>query len=332
MWGKVDDGFLEHPKTIAAADVLAGDRTGKPESVALAMSRRALGRVAAVWLEGNLYASRRLNGGFVPRAVVERFQTDEKPLQVADALVRGGLWLAIDGGFQFHDWGQWNPDAEKKKEQREKDRLRKQQERARDRAPREAINHVRSEPVTPPVLLLSERTDDGHNADGVRTCPAVIDLVQTLSVWSPDASRARDPVPVPVPVQTEQESSEPLARHALPAPGASRTAPMLRVRLSVWEVRPHLLAAVHALIASGAPYLDADGQPVPGELLEALKTIAARDLQAEWEGRELQAILDAALGRRASLLEADIAAEGFRRRERRQVAGLSARRWQRGAR
>lgn len=176
------------------------------------------------------------------------------------------------------------------------------------------------------------------------TCPAGLDICPTdlapgqvgvspgvnsgtLETWPSRArDHARDPVPSrPVPeIRKEQESSAPPRALLPPKGGTTRTPAMARMRLSVWEVRPHLLAAVHALIASGAPYVDADGQPVHVELFEQLKLIAARDLQAEWEGRELHAILDAALGRRASLIEAEVAAEGFRRRERETIKKLGS--------
>jgi uncharacterized protein YdaU (DUF1376 family) len=95
---------------------------------------------------------------------------------------------------------------------------------------------------------------------------------------------------------------------------AKKAKQMRRMKIPVWSVRTHLLSAVHQLIASGAPYLDASGQPVFSELHDELKNIATRQLHAEWEGDELRAILDAALGRRAVIVEANVLREGFRRR------------------
>ena len=91
---------------------------------------------------------------------------------------------------------------------------------------------------------------------------------------------------------------------------------MVRMRCTVWAVRPHLLAATHRLIAQGSPYVDEAGDPVRLEILEELKTIASRDLHADWQGRELHAILDAALGRRALQIEEGIARAEFLRRDR----------------
>ena len=51
MWMKVDDRFYSHPKVHAAASELGG--------------RRAVGRVAAVWLEIGLYACGLMTDGFI---------------------------------------------------------------------------------------------------------------------------------------------------------------------------------------------------------------------------------------------------------------------------
>ena len=36
----------------------------------------------------------------------------------ADALVMAGLWDEVDGGYQFHDWAEFQPSAEAEKEKR----------------------------------------------------------------------------------------------------------------------------------------------------------------------------------------------------------------------
>jgi hypothetical protein len=90
----------------------------------------------------------------------------------------------------------------------------------------------------------------------------------------------------------------------------------------VWEVRTHLLAAIHQLIDSGRPYVDANGEPDAGALLEGVKTIASRYLGAEWEGRELQSMLEAALGRRRAQQDADTARGRFKRAEWRTIRKL----------
>ena len=61
------------------------------------------------------------------------------------------------------------------------------------------------------------------------------------------------------------------------------------------ERRRHLLAAVHKILDSGPPYVDAAGAPVIHEVTEELKIIARR-LQVDWRyTRELDPFINAAI-------------------------------------
>jgi len=111
MWFRVDDGFVEHPKVLTAADQL-----GPPHGVA---------RVVAVWLESGIYCTRQLTDGFVPARIVGRLVADDMPLEVAAALVAAGLWTAAPGGFRFHDWDQYQPNGAEIRDRRARDRVRK---------------------------------------------------------------------------------------------------------------------------------------------------------------------------------------------------------------
>jgi uncharacterized protein YdaU (DUF1376 family) len=212
------------------------------------------------------------------------------------------LWMQIEPLFPIDDDGR----RRNKRQERERAKQRKNS-RLRKLAANTRWNR---EHANADAHALQTRTAVVVDAAAVQCLPIAIAL----------------PIPLADTDQKEPEISAP-ERRALPAPGGSVVHRSLRMRLSVWEVRPHLLAAVHQLIASGRPYVDEHGTPAPDELIEALKTIASRDLHADWEGRELHAILDAALGRRAIEREADVARDGFRRRERRQLADLPQRRF-----
>lgn len=111
MWFRVDDGFLRHPKVHAAADRLGG--------------RNALGRVAAVWLECGLYSAATLTDGFIPNRELGRLATDERPLDVIQALVQAGLAQSREGGVALHDWHVYQPSAQEVKDKREWDARRK---------------------------------------------------------------------------------------------------------------------------------------------------------------------------------------------------------------
>lgn len=109
-WTRVDDDFIGHPKTVRA-----GKRLG----------RLGLGRVLAIWLQGQAHANRYLTDGFLSREVVEDFTNDPDPIAVAQAMVEARLWDAAEGGFQIHDYLAYNPSREAVLLKREKDLQRK---------------------------------------------------------------------------------------------------------------------------------------------------------------------------------------------------------------
>src|SRR5207248_2618329 len=78
-----------------------------------------------------IYADSNLTDGVLSVAMLEGFTHVDKPLAVADALARVGLFERYNGGFRIHDFHDYNPSAKDIKEQREADRVRKQRERAR---------------------------------------------------------------------------------------------------------------------------------------------------------------------------------------------------------
>ena len=110
MWVRIDDDLIDHDKVLTAGELLG---------------RHGVGRILGVFLEGLTHAGRKLTDGALPNAVVRRFKTDEQPMKVAEALVRVGLWEQFEGGFQIHDYSDYNPSAADVKEKRAKDRARK---------------------------------------------------------------------------------------------------------------------------------------------------------------------------------------------------------------
>jgi len=96
-WFKVDDGFWSHPKVIELS----------PASVAL-------------WVRAGSYSAQHLTDGFVSRSVVRILGHASGD---ADSLVEAGLWDGKpDGkpaGYQFHDWGNYQPPSIASKEKRD---------------------------------------------------------------------------------------------------------------------------------------------------------------------------------------------------------------------
>lgn len=85
-WLNVDDGMGEHPKAFAAGHAALG-----------------------LWLVLACYAARRLTDGFIPGPLAEReAQGDE-----LTALVAAGLVDVVEGGYQLHDYLDWNKSREK---------------------------------------------------------------------------------------------------------------------------------------------------------------------------------------------------------------------------
>lgn len=182
MWFRVDDGFIEHPKVLHAAERLGG-------------GRRSLGRVVAVWVEGGTYASRKLTDGFVPWLKVETFLTDDKPRQVVDAMIAAGLITATNSGIQYHDWSDYQPSASAVVQQRAKARTRKERylERRLERVPGDTGTPHGTPLGTPypvPVPVPQDQNsllspDPSVRADGIAPTPALVfPVTGGLDLWA----------------------------------------------------------------------------------------------------------------------------------------------------
>lgn len=87
-WFKVDDSFYDHPKVFDASDA-----------------------AVALWTRAGSWAARNLTDGFVPSGLLARLSGD--PVTAAKELVDRGLWKRTRGGFQFHDWAEYQPSKER---------------------------------------------------------------------------------------------------------------------------------------------------------------------------------------------------------------------------
>jgi|JI9StandDraft_1071089.scaffolds.fasta_scaffold44891_3 hypothetical protein len=103
-WVKLDDGFADHPKVIDAGPL-------------------------ASWLFvcGLAYCSRQLTDGFIPTGQVRRLADVERPDELVNTLIRVGMWQKVDGGYQVHDYLDYQPSADEVKRKRGEaaDRMRK---------------------------------------------------------------------------------------------------------------------------------------------------------------------------------------------------------------
>jgi hypothetical protein len=96
-WLKIDDGFADHPKIMAVG-------------------------VQAAWLHvcGLCYCARYLTDGFIPAAQVKKLADVDEVTALVTALVTAKLWHESQGGYQINDYLEYNPAAEKVKEERAK--------------------------------------------------------------------------------------------------------------------------------------------------------------------------------------------------------------------
>jgi hypothetical protein len=80
-WFNVDDGFAFHRKTVRVGNAAIG-----------------------LWVRAGSWCAKELTDGFVPDHMVATMGT---PTQAAK-LIAAGLWLKVDGGYQFHEWAERN--------------------------------------------------------------------------------------------------------------------------------------------------------------------------------------------------------------------------------
>lgn len=94
-WFKVDDNLAFHRKVVAAGNAAMG-----------------------LWVRAGSWCSAHLTDGFVPDQMIAILGT---PAQ-RDKLIKAGLWIAVDGGCQFHEWNEKGrqPTSQSVREEREK--------------------------------------------------------------------------------------------------------------------------------------------------------------------------------------------------------------------
>lgn len=134
MWFRVDDGFNDHPKTYDATDA-----------------------AVALWVRAGTWSSRSLTDGFIPTGMLARLSTEADA--ASKELCDRGLWRRIRGGFQFHDWHDYQPTAEQVKTQRKTnaERQSRWREAQRNAASNAVTNASSNASVTPSVTGVPSR-------------------------------------------------------------------------------------------------------------------------------------------------------------------------------
>ncbi len=143
-WFKVDDAIHSHPKFID-----------------LPMSAVGLWTIAGAW------CAQYLTDGLITTRQVRRLGAEPEDI---DALLDVGLWVEVEGGYQFHDWGDYQPTRESVEEDRAKARARMARARAA-KSPRDTTGTTpdRSPERAPDVRANTRRSSD--NPDPTRPDP-----------------------------------------------------------------------------------------------------------------------------------------------------------------
>ena len=139
-WVRIDDSFPDHPKAVQAGPL-------------------------ACWLYvcSIAYANRYLTDGFIPERQIWRLIDSDDAEALADALIDSGLWEQADGGYQIHDYLDYQPSAERVKA----DRVHNAERQAKWRKSNAGSNAVTNEPVTPaPSNNPNTRTSTGKRVVG----------------------------------------------------------------------------------------------------------------------------------------------------------------------
>lgn len=100
MWFKVDDTLTFNAKVVEAGNEAIG-----------------------LWVRAGAWCSAQLTDGFLPKGMAIAMAAGiadaiANPMAPIERLLKVGLWVESEGGYQFHDWADYQPSAEEAKQKR----------------------------------------------------------------------------------------------------------------------------------------------------------------------------------------------------------------------
>jgi hypothetical protein len=180
VWVKLDDGFPEHPKMATAGPL------------GLAMQVSAL-----------CYCNRNLTDGFIPHAMAKKLLDLDDIRGVAwkgvvKRLVDVGAWREVTGGWQIHDYAEYQPTRAQVEDERKAARDRMQAVRAnKSRTSTERSPELRrSSPYPVPVPDVPTERTRAHARDPTpKTQPPVfngaVDVAPLAEASDPETTAAQ---------------------------------------------------------------------------------------------------------------------------------------------
>lgn len=156
-WFKVDDNLAFHAKTMLAGNAAMG-----------------------LWVRAGSWSSQQLTDGHIPSHIIAALGTHAQ----AGKLVSAGLWDFAEGGYQFHQWTERQPNSAAVKAERFAARERMADLRAKKKGVKKASSQVR----------------DSGSDEQPRTFDRSSENVQ-------ESFALPDPVPVPVPSQSRPKTN-----------------------------------------------------------------------------------------------------------------------------
>lgn len=238
-WLKIDDSFYDHPKVFDAPDC-----------------------AVALWTRAGTWSARNLTDGFVPSGMPARLCDD--PDTAVRELVRRGLWIRTTGGYQFHDWGDYQPSSASVKDLRAKraaagkqggQAKAAKQTSSKRLANASQVGKQNAAPTRPDPPPTGERVGAGAPPPRhLATCPYQTRDPLTCSVCASErkATASQEPLPWPstqdthpaAPINTAPPtaaSSAPVNAKAEPTPTQSQNPPPLPLPMSgaTGQPQPH---------------------------------------------------------------------------------------------
>ena len=203
VWFNVDDGFAN----------------SKP---VLKIPRRYRCAAIGLWTLAGSWSAKELTDGFIPDNAIEEFAGTA---QLAEHLVRAGLWARVDEGWQFEGWAKWQKTKEKVLAYREREAEKKRAARSKGGAKGVPTNGL-VESYSDPKSSLSESSHhspedsrlgkrDGYEPDAAgQLTVSPGDSLGTQSRIPRGQDRESpmcpgQPIPIPIPNQEKKDLLNP---------------------------------------------------------------------------------------------------------------------------